>query len=93
LSQTCQWCGKPGLIWHENLKLLVNEVTGQKHSQQLCQKPEPQLVRLYDNMNGIICDRKGESIAFDITNEALRQCLNPHIVTAVPKGNYLQVRA
>lgn len=52
----------------------------------------PKLIPLFENYAGIICHRKQDDIAKEITQEALQSQLNPWKVTTLNLGNYLQLK-
>ena len=65
----CRFCGATGLVWAENLRLYVHEITGRKHGKEYC---VPKAIALYKIDNGVAYPRKDNWIAFEIVNEAMR---------------------
>jgi hypothetical protein len=52
-------------------------------------RPKPNPIAKFDTMNGITFDRRPESLALAITNEALRCGLDPFKVRVEVRGEWL----
>ena len=85
---TCKYCGKDGLEWQVNIGKFVNPISGQHHGYSEC---VAQPIKLLEVFNGIVCYRREDSIAFAITQEALRLKLDPFTVKTERKGDELFV--
>ena len=86
----CRFCGATGLVWAENLRLYVHEITGRKHGKEYC---VPKAIPLYETMYGIVCRRKEDWIAYDIVNEAMRIGYRQFTkISTERKGDFLFVK-
>ena len=91
---TCQLCQadiyfdyeRPDLANHKQYTVM-DRSREMPHS-SVC-RPRPNPIRLYDNIGGILFDRREESIARDITEEAVRCKLDPYRVRVVRQGDFL----
>ena len=76
-------------------RVFLDNETGHKFNSQSTDQPhrcQPQPVPLFEMFNGIKCDRREESIARDVTAEALRVGLDAFKVRTYRKGDYLILR-
>lgn len=83
------------LICHCKQRVYEDQETKNRFNDQAASLPhkcQAQPIPLFENMNGIICHRREESIARDITAEALKVGADPFKVQTVRKGDYLILR-
>lgn len=88
----CQVCQTANLEWSENVNrqgkhYLYNVNTGQPHDCKPVLKPNP--IARFDNMNGILFDRRPESLAKAITDEAVKSGLDPYKVRVELRGQFI----
>lgn len=85
---TCNLCGATGLIWHENMRCLVSEITGKKHGYNLCLIKIPR----FDMDNGIALYRRPERIAADIVKRCLEAGKNVERAICSIEGDFVVIR-
>lgn len=85
---TCQLCGQSGLVWHENLGKLVNEITGTKHGYNICIIKIPR----FELFGNIVCYRRQESIAADIIRRCIEAGKDLDKVRPVIEGDFLIIK-
>lgn len=84
----CNFCGATGLTWHENLRCLVNEITGKRHGAQYC---KPKEVAIYLDAQGI-WPRNDQRVLHDLVDDAVRLGKNPWNFETERRGNYIVVK-
>lgn len=85
---TCQLCGAQNLTWLENIRKLVNPITGQEHGPGLCVIKIPR----YKMIDGVALMRPDLNIARDITKAAIDLHINPFRVRVVRDGDFLVIK-
>lgn len=85
----CNLCGAEGLTWLENMRKLVNPITGQQHGYNLCIIKIP---RWEMSVAGVMCIRKADNIAADIVSRCIAAGKNPDTAQKRIEGDFIIIR-